>query len=91
MDSLTTGLSGSQKDELMETVKQQIAIANAQELLTVGKILKFVPLLFKILCDVCVISINVLIDILYISNGVYFKLSFGKLCISSVWDDGHLF
>uniref|UniRef100_R4G4D7 Mitochondrial import inner membrane translocase subunit n=2 Tax=Rhodnius prolixus TaxID=13249 RepID=R4G4D7_RHOPR len=34
MDSLTTGLSGSQKDELMETVKQQIAIANAQELLT---------------------------------------------------------
>ncbi|KAK9506962.1 hypothetical protein O3M35_008801 [Rhynocoris fuscipes] len=34
MESLTSGLSGSQKDELMETVKQQIAIANAQELLT---------------------------------------------------------
>jgi hypothetical protein len=28
-------LSGVQKDELMEQVKQQIAVANAQELLTV--------------------------------------------------------
>jgi hypothetical protein len=28
-------LSGPQKDELMEQVKQQIAVANAQELLTV--------------------------------------------------------
>jgi import inner membrane translocase subunit TIM13 len=27
-------LSGAQKDELMEQVKQQIAVANAQELLT---------------------------------------------------------
>lgn len=36
MDSLATGnLSGIQKDELMEQVKQQIAVANAQELLTV--------------------------------------------------------
>lgn len=35
MDSLTTGsLSGVQKEELMDQVKQQIAIANAQELLT---------------------------------------------------------
>lgn len=31
MDSL----SGAQKDELMDQVKQQIAVANAQELLTV--------------------------------------------------------
>lgn len=29
-------LSQSQKDELMDQVKQQIAIANAQELLTVS-------------------------------------------------------
>jgi import inner membrane translocase subunit TIM13 len=28
-------LSGGQTDELMEQVKQQIAVANAQELLTV--------------------------------------------------------
>jgi hypothetical protein len=28
-------LNASQKDELMDTVKQQIAVANAQELLTV--------------------------------------------------------
>lgn len=34
MDSLG-GLSGLQKDELMDQVKQQIAVANAQELLTV--------------------------------------------------------
>ncbi len=37
MDSLGTGLSGlsgSQKDELMEKVKQEIALANFQELLT---------------------------------------------------------
>ena len=35
MDTLTTGsLSGAQKEELMDQVKQQIAIANAQELLT---------------------------------------------------------
>jgi hypothetical protein len=34
--SLSSGqLSGIQKDELMEQVKQQIAVANAQELLTV--------------------------------------------------------
>lgn len=30
-----SGLSGAQKDELMDQVKQQIAVANAQELLTV--------------------------------------------------------
>lgn len=30
-----TGLTGAQKDELMDQVKQQIAVANAQELLTV--------------------------------------------------------
>lgn len=35
MDSLSSGLSGAQKDELMDQVKQQIAVANAQELLTV--------------------------------------------------------
>ncbi|XP_015589436.1 mitochondrial import inner membrane translocase subunit Tim13 [Cephus cinctus] len=35
MDSLQAGnLSGIQKDEIMEQVKQQIAVANAQELLT---------------------------------------------------------
>ncbi|XP_020279227.1 mitochondrial import inner membrane translocase subunit Tim13-B [Pseudomyrmex gracilis] len=35
MDALGTGnLSGSQRDELMQQVKQQIAVANAQELLT---------------------------------------------------------
>ncbi|OWR41567.1 putative mitochondrial import inner membrane translocase subunit TIM13 [Danaus plexippus plexippus] len=34
MDSLSTGsLSGAQKEELIDQVKQQIAIANAQELL----------------------------------------------------------
>lgn len=31
----TSGLTGVQKDELMDQVKQQIAVANAQELLTV--------------------------------------------------------
>lgn len=30
-----SGLTGVQKDELMDQVKQQIAVANAQELLTV--------------------------------------------------------
>jgi len=34
MDSLPSGLSSAQKDELMDQVKQQIAVANAQELLT---------------------------------------------------------
>lgn len=34
--SLSSGqLSGQQKDDLMDQVKQQIAVANAQELLTV--------------------------------------------------------
>ncbi|XP_056644599.1 mitochondrial import inner membrane translocase subunit Tim13 [Diorhabda carinulata] len=33
MDSLSS-LTGAQKDELMDNVKQQIAVANAQELLT---------------------------------------------------------
>ncbi|KAJ8919899.1 hypothetical protein NQ315_006428 [Exocentrus adspersus] len=33
MDNLSS-LSGAQKDELMDQVKQQIAVANAQELLT---------------------------------------------------------
>ena len=37
MDSLAVGnLTGSQRDELMQQVKQQIAVANAQELLTVS-------------------------------------------------------
>lgn len=38
MDSLSAGssLTGAQKDELMDQVKQQIAVANAQELLSVG-------------------------------------------------------
>jgi len=31
-----TGLSGAQRDELMDQVKQQIALANAQELLSVS-------------------------------------------------------
>lgn len=35
MDNLSS-LSGAQKDELMDQVKQQIAVANAQELLTVS-------------------------------------------------------
>ncbi|CAB0012366.1 unnamed protein product [Nesidiocoris tenuis] len=35
MDSLSaSNISSAQRDELMETVKQQIAVANAQELLT---------------------------------------------------------
>jgi len=35
MDALVPGnLTGSQRDELMQQVKQQIAVANAQELLT---------------------------------------------------------
>ncbi|XP_067010300.1 mitochondrial import inner membrane translocase subunit Tim13 [Anabrus simplex] len=35
MESLSTGsLSSAQKDELMDQLKQQIAVANAQELLT---------------------------------------------------------
>jgi import inner membrane translocase subunit TIM13 len=34
MDSLSNSLTGAQKDELMDQVKQQIAVANAQELLT---------------------------------------------------------
>ncbi|XP_065160477.1 mitochondrial import inner membrane translocase subunit Tim13 [Atheta coriaria] len=33
MDAALNGLSGVQKDELMDQVKQQIAVANAQELL----------------------------------------------------------
>lgn len=37
MDMLAAGnLTGSQRDELMQQVKQQIAVANAQELLTVS-------------------------------------------------------
>lgn len=36
MDSLGGNLSGAQKDELMDQVKQQIAVANTQELLTVS-------------------------------------------------------
>lgn len=38
MDSLSagSGLSGVQKEELMDQVKQQIAVANAQELLSVS-------------------------------------------------------
>lgn len=36
MDNLSS-LTGSQKDELMDQVKQQIAVANAQELLTVSQ------------------------------------------------------
>ncbi|XP_011699120.1 PREDICTED: mitochondrial import inner membrane translocase subunit Tim13 [Wasmannia auropunctata] len=35
MDALAAGnLTGSQRDELMQQLKQQIAVANAQELLT---------------------------------------------------------
>ncbi|KAK0082030.1 hypothetical protein PV325_011176 [Microctonus aethiopoides] len=35
MDSIQAGrLSGSERDELMQQVKQEIAVANAQELLT---------------------------------------------------------
>lgn len=36
MDSLPANLSGMQKEELIDQVKQQIALANAQELLTVS-------------------------------------------------------
>lgn len=36
MDNISLGnLSSGQKDELMDQVRQQIAVANAQELLTV--------------------------------------------------------
>lgn len=35
-------LTGNQKEELMDQVKQQIAVANAQELLQVSKIFEFV-------------------------------------------------
>lgn len=39
MDSIAAAglgsLSGAQRDELMQQVKQEIAVANAQELLTV--------------------------------------------------------
>lgn len=35
MADSSTQLTSAQKDELMDQVKQQIAIANAQELLTV--------------------------------------------------------
>lgn len=35
MDLSVSSLTSSQKDELMDQVKQQIAVANAQELLTV--------------------------------------------------------
>lgn len=35
MADSTSQLTAAQKDELMDQVKQQIAIANAQELLTV--------------------------------------------------------
>lgn len=34
-------LSSGQKDELMDQVRQQIAVANAQELLTVGRSIQF--------------------------------------------------
>ena len=36
MDSAGGKLTGAQKEELMDTVKQQIAVANAQELLKVS-------------------------------------------------------
>ena len=36
MDVSLENLSSSQKDELMSTIKQKIAIANAQELVTVS-------------------------------------------------------
>lgn len=36
MDALTSGnMTGAQREELMQRMKQQIAVANAQELLTV--------------------------------------------------------
>lgn len=35
MDSGNTKLTGAQREELMDSVKQQIAVANAQELLQV--------------------------------------------------------
>lgn len=39
MDSLGGGaLTGAEKDEFMEKVKQEIALANFQELLTVNKL-----------------------------------------------------
>lgn len=39
MEMSLDNLSSAQKDELMSSVKQQIALANAQELLTVGFII----------------------------------------------------
>lgn len=47
MESLGSlgGLSNAQKDELMDQVKQQLAVANAQELLTVS--LRIVLIIIK--------------------------------------------
>lgn len=53
MDSLGSGLTGSQKDELMDQVKQQIAVANAQELLTVSCIAKKNTLNLKFSWNFC--------------------------------------
>ncbi len=39
MDSSNQKLTGAQKEELMDTVKQQIAVANAHELLKVLKLI----------------------------------------------------
>lgn len=39
MDQPLANLTSTQKDELMEQVKQQIAIANTQEIITVSYIL----------------------------------------------------
>lgn len=52
MDSLSQGLTGAQKDELMDQVKQQIAVANAQELLTViiNGVLNYLLCVAVVLC-----------------------------------------
>lgn len=39
MDQPLANLTSTQKDELMEQVKQQIAIANTQEIITVSLVL----------------------------------------------------
>jgi hypothetical protein len=46
MDSSNQKLTGAQKEELMDTVKQQIAVANAHELLKVLKLILILILIY---------------------------------------------
>jgi hypothetical protein len=46
MDSSNQKLTGAQKEELMDTVKQQIAVANAHELLKVLNLILILILIY---------------------------------------------